>query len=47
MAAEARRACIRHSGHPGPHRNRFWEWVEGQTGLAKLRLDIDTATKSR
>jgi len=39
MSPEARRGCIRHADHPGPHRNRFWEWDDGQTELARPRKD--------
>jgi hypothetical protein len=37
MTDEARRSCIRHGGHTGPHRNRRFEWDEGQIALARPR----------
>jgi len=35
MNDEARRACIRRGDHSGPHRNRFWEWRDGDLELTK------------
>lgn len=37
MNPGARRGCIRHGDHPGMHRNRYFEWEEGQTDLASPR----------
>ena len=39
MEHEARRGCIRHRDHEGPHRNKRCEWDEGQTELARARKD--------
>lgn len=35
MNHEARRGCIRRNEHVGAHRNRVYEWTEGQGDLAR------------
>ena len=29
MSHEARKSCLRHGDHKGPHRNRYFEWDQG------------------
>ena len=33
----ARQHCTRKENHSGPHRNRFWEWRDGEKEPTKRR----------
>lgn len=30
--------CVRDPEHEGPHRNRYWEWLEGKEGSSAKKL---------